>query len=154
MGYLLVAALVFIADQGSKLLVRGQMVPGQEIVLINRLLSLKYVNNAGAAFGVLSGKGGLLRFLPIAVIVAIVVIILLNKYMHPFCKYALVLIAMGGIGNLVDRLMFGQVTDMIYVHFFPAIFNVADIAVTVGCAMLLLYVLFGERFAHSRRKRG
>mgnify|MGYP002527880697 CR=1 FL=1 len=52
--------------------------------------------------------------------------------------FSLAIILGGGIGNLIDRLMFGKVTDMISFSFFPPIFNVADIGVTVGCGLLLL----------------
>lgn len=156
MGYFLTAVLIFALDQGSKILIRSRMMPGDQFSVIHGLLSIHYIQNQGAAFGILSSSGHLLETIPIVVIIAVLIVVLINKYMHPFCKYALILIAVGGLGNLTDRVLFGKVTDMISISFFPPIFNVADIAITAGCIMIAVYVLFGERFRKSsayRRKR-
>ncbi len=155
MSYFLIAALVFVLDQGTKVLVRSHMLPGDQFDVINGLLSIHYIQNPGAAFGILASSSRLLEMIPVVVIVAVLIVVLLNKYMHPFCKYALILIVVGGLGNLTDRILFGRVTDMISLSFFPPIFNVADIAITTGCVMIAVYVLFGERFRKpgaSRRR--
>jgi len=56
------------------------------------------------------------------------------------------MIIAGGIGNLIDRMVFGWVTDMLDFSIFPPVFNVADIGVTLGCGMFVLYILMEERF--------
>jgi signal peptidase II len=66
-------------------------------------------------------------------------------------KVSLTLIAAGGVGNMIDRFMFGHVTDMISFSIFPPVFNVADIAVTCGCAMLILSLIIGERKSDGDR---
>ncbi|MGN1381304.1 MAG: signal peptidase II [Eubacterium sp.] len=156
MSYFLVAVLVYVLDQGSKIVIRNHMLPGDQFSVIHGLLSIHYIQNQGAAFGILSSSGHLLETIPVVVIIVVLIVVLINKYMHPFCKYALILIAVGGLGNLTDRVLFGKVTDMISLSFFPPIFNVADIAVTTGCIMIAVYVFFGERFRRNsgyRRKR-
>ncbi|MFC2661674.1 MAG: signal peptidase II, partial [Eubacterium sp.] len=129
------------------------MMPGDQFSVIHGLLSIHYIQNQGAAFGILSQSGSLLETIPIVVILAVLIVIMINKYMHPFCKYALILVAVGGLGNLTDRVLFGKVTDMISFSFFPPIFNVADIAITTGCIMVAVYVFFGERFRSPSRGR-
>ena len=57
-------------------------------------------------------------------------------------KVALLCIIAGGIGNLIDRFLFGYVTDMISFSIFPPVFNIADISVVCGCGLLIIYVLF------------
>lgn len=153
MSYFLLAVLVYALDQGTKVLVRSQMLPGDQITVIRGLLSIHYIRNPGAAFGILASSGHLLETIPVVVILAVLIVVMINKYMHPFCKYALILIAVGGLGNLTDRVLFGKVTDMISLSFFPPIFNVADISITLGCVMIAVYVLFGERFKAPYRHR-
>ncbi|MCH4006140.1 MAG: signal peptidase II [Eubacterium sp.] len=156
MSYILAAVLIYALDQGSKVLIRSHMMPGDQFSVIHGLLSIHYIQNQGAAFGILSSSGRLLEMIPIVVILAVLIVVMINKYMHPFCKYALIMVAAGGLGNLTDRVLFGRVTDMISFSFFPPIFNVADIAITTGCMMIAVYVLFGERFRRtsgSRRRR-
>ena len=65
-------------------------------------------------------------------------------------KVSLTLIASGGAGNIIDRLLFGQVTDMISFSIFPPVFNVADIAVTCGCGLFVLSLLVDERKEGSK----
>ena len=57
-------------------------------------------------------------------------------------KVALLCIIAGGIGNLIDRFLLGYVTDMLSFSIFPPVFNIADIAVCLGCGILIVYVLF------------
>ena len=57
-------------------------------------------------------------------------------------KVALLCIIAGGIGNLIDRFFLGYVTDMLSFSIFPPVFNIADIAVCLGCGILIIYVLF------------
>lgn len=153
MSYFLVAVLMFALDQGTKVLVRSRMLPGDQFSVINGLLSIHYIQNPGAAFGILASSSHLLKMIPVVVILAVLIVVMINKYMHPLCKYALVMIAVGGLGNLVDRVLYGKVTDMISLSFFPPIFNVADIAITLGCVMIAVYVLFGERLKTPHKNR-
>lgn len=100
-----------------------------------------HVENSGAAFGMFSGNTKFLLLVPIVVIVAAVVYIArqngsgIKDIME---KVALTMIAAGGIGNIIDRFLYGHVTDMISFSIFPPVFNVADIAVTCGCGLMIL----------------
>ncbi len=144
MYYLLILALVA-ADQASKAYIRSCMMPGDSIPVISQVFHITYVQNAGAAFSILQGEQLLLKVLPIAVIVGMVLYLQLKgKKEHWSLRTAFSLIVAGGIGNLIDRIRFGFVVDFFDFRVFP-VFNIADIAVCTGCGFLILYVLFFEK---------
>ena len=132
--------LILLADQGVKWLIRANIEIGESIQLIPGLLALTHVENAGAAFGMMQGRNIFLIVLPAAV-VAVAVFYFTRKETPPLMKTSLMMVASGGMANLIDRVVSGTVTDMIEVSFFPPVFNVADISVTLGCALLMIYVL-------------
>ncbi|MDD5923021.1 MAG: signal peptidase II [Eubacteriales bacterium] len=152
MPYIILTILILIGDQGTKWLVRRYLLPGASVSVIRGILKIQLVYNPGAAFGIFSGRT-FLNFIPIAVAAVFFIYIFRNKNAHPFLKAALTMIAAGGIGNLIDRLLFHQVTDMISFSFFPPVFNGADICVTLGCAMVFLYALLSDRMAGRTGKR-
>ena len=152
MLYLIAAALVILCAQAVKAIVRASLIPGESIHVIGDFFRITYINNPGAALGLFSGSDRFLIVIPAVIVVLVMGFIYLHKYTHPLVKYALTLIAAGGVGNLIDRIVFGQVTDMFSFRIFPPVFNVADIAVTAGCAMIFVYVLFGERMHHEEKK--
>ena len=117
------------------------------IILWPGVLELTYVENRGAAFGMMQGKVGLF-----VIITAVVLIMILWYWRHIpqgkigiWMKIALVLVMSGAIGNFIDRVFLNYVRDMIYFSFidFP-VFNVADICVVVGVALLFPILLFGN----------
>lgn len=115
------------------------MISGKTI--INGVLSFVYTENTGAAFGMLENK----RFVFIAVtiiILAIFIYILVTKKIKSLIfNTAAGLIIGGGIGNMIDRILNGYVIDYIKISFFPAVFNIADMAITIGAIMLFIYLL-------------
>lgn len=119
----------------------------QQIKVIPNALYITHTKNAGAAFGILKGMRAF--FIIVTVVVLASVVVLLIK--TPAEKFTLswsivcVLIVSGGIGNLIDRVLWAEVTDYIQITFFPAIFNFADICVVVGVALLILKLLFAEK---------
>lgn len=137
--------LLIVLDQYTKLLAVEHLKDQNAFVILDKVLEFRYLENRGAAFGMLQNQ--ILFFIFIAVIILLAITFVLLKtpmdqkyrYMHIF----LILIASGAIGNLIDRLRFGYVVDFIYFVLidFP-IFNVADIYVTVGTALLILFILF------------
>ncbi len=151
MIYFIFAILVVGADQMVKMMVRSNLVPGDMINVYHDVLNITYVNNKGAAFGFLSGQNRVLLAVPLIIIAVLFVFIFVNKKVHPLARYALTLIAAGGIGNLIDRILYGQVTDMLSLSFFPPVFNIADISVTLGCILIIIYALFAERFDNARK---
>ena len=129
---------------------------GFKYVLIDKVLTLRYSLNDGAGFGFLSGKTTLLEIMTITAMVAIllftVFLHLRNTQKTPSGRFLLVTLSMimaGGIGNLVDRIAFGEVRDFIdytivetLFHRSFAICNLADVWLTVGMIFLIVYVLF------------
>jgi len=141
MLYFVLAALITAADQIVKVLIRTGMKTGASFDVIPGLLSITHVENRGAAFGMLEGQSAVLLVIPVVIIVLILVFAARSD-LGTIEKVSLSMIAAGGVGNLIDRLLFGQVTDMISVSFFPPVFNVADIAVTCGVALLIIMIFW------------
>ncbi len=141
---LVVGALAVLVDQGSKRLAQDHFVncdyaPGQ--VLIPHWLSLVYTCNTGAAFGLLANATLLFVLIAVVVIGVIVAYFRFLPANRPWLKLSLGLQLGGALGNLVDRLRQGFVTDFIYVRSFP-VFNVADSCIVVGVMILAYYLLF------------
>lgn len=134
------AVLVFVVDQGIKLLVENTMTVGESIPLVGDFLSLTYILNDGGAFGILGGSQ-IILMAGSAVAVAVVLWMLLAGPPSRLTTLGCGLILGGAAGNLLDRVTSGEVTD--YVHFsFWYIFNAADAAIVVGVGALLLSSLF------------
>lgn len=149
----LVVILVVVFDQLSKFWVRAVFHPYEVKAVVPGFFNLVLAFNTGAAFGFLSGEKTLARhlfFVTVAVI-ALVVLVVSYRYFKEQGKvfaYSIGLIGGGAIGNLIDRLRHGAVTDFLdfYINSYhwPA-FNVADSAITVGVALFLLGTWFDER---------
>ena len=145
-----IAAVIVAADLATKALVQASLAPGERIPVVP-FADLVLVFNTGAAFSFLAGAGGWQRGFFIAVAIAAVVLIVWLLGRHGgerlFCA-GLALILGGAIGNLWDRIRLGHVVDFVLLHaggwHFPA-FNVADSAITIGAALLILDSLRGKR---------
>ena len=142
------ALLVFLVDQGLKKLVEGSMRLGESIPVVPGVLHLTYIKNAGGAFGILDGRGGVL-LLGSVIAVAFVLWMLLEGPPTRIMVLGCGLILGGAAGNLFDRLTEGLVTDYVDLRVWP-IFNAADAAVVLGVAALLLSALRSER-SNQRR---
>ncbi|MDO4869969.1 MAG: signal peptidase II [Bacillota bacterium] len=144
MLYILVIVGVIILDRIVKTAVAGSMNVGDSIAVLGDFFHITYVRNTGAAFSILQDHRLFLIILPAAVIcIGIVFICAGIKKYKPVFLWALSLMCGGGIGNLTDRVAYGYVVDMFDFGWFP-VFNVADIAVCVGCGLLLLYMIVFE----------
>lgn len=137
---ILISAAVLAADRVTKML--APRIPEEGIVLIPGILGLRYAENQGMAFSLLSGHPRLLGVLSLALITA-GVIWLRKKEFAVFPAMGLALMLGGAAGNMLDRLIRGYVPDMIETLFvrFP-VFNVADSCLTVGCVMMMISLLF------------
>ncbi len=137
-GLILVILLV---DFYTKYIVRNDVRFIKGVPIIPNLLSLIYVKNEGAAFSMLSGyRIALIIISSLAIILGIYAITRLYRN-NKIIFLAVSMVIAGGIGNLIDRIFFGFVTDMISLSFFPPVFNVADISVTLGCIILIIYII-------------
>ncbi len=145
MIYFLIAFAVFGLDIGTKLLAKACLEGGRSIPLISDVFHLTYVENRGAAFGIM--QGGTVFFVIMAVVVAAVVVWLLRSYEQkpPVLKVGLSFLAAGALGNTVDRVFRGYVIDFFDFRLidFP-VFNVADIFVCVGAVVLAVFFVFFE----------
>lgn len=133
---------VVLLDRFTKSVVIGNMMEGQHIDIIGDFFRIYYVENDGAAFSSFSGQKLFLIGFPLVVLIIGAVYLVKHRKESIFLNVTLSLILSGGVGNLIDRVTKGSVTDMISFSIFPPVFNVADIAVTVGCVMLMVYVIF------------
>ena len=139
----LLPACIFLVDRLVKIWAKDtlSMQPGG-VIPWPGMLRLVYVENTGMAFGVLSGQRWLLVLLSLAA-VAVVAVSLRPYQLGPWAKLALMCILGGMAGNLVDRMFFGYVVDMFDLMFIRfAIFNVADIFISLGAVMLCVSLLF------------
>ena len=143
----IIAIIYLMIDQIVKIIVRTKMELYQEIKIIPKLFSLYYVENDGAAFSILGNQTIFL------IIVSIICLIILNKFIleEELPKNSLIPLGclLGGIvGNLIDRIIFKSVTDylsiFIFKYSFP-VFNIADIGITVGTALLILNIVLEEK---------
>jgi signal peptidase II len=143
--FLLIAACIIALDQVTKLWVRST-IPLYETVPIIGRLSLTNVRNTGSAFGLFVNQAFLLTLIAIVGLVAILLFYRYFSKSNMLGVSALGLLLGGAIGNLIDRLRFGFVTDFIDVRlwgdFHWPTFNVADSAITVGSIVLVVFIFF------------
>ncbi len=145
--YLLGAALIIGIDRITKIWVTSNAeTPGDVISRIGNLFSFTYVRNEGAAFSMLSGRLGLLSIISIAFCIGVVIYWIVKKPKNRLLCTALAMMAAGALGNAFDRIIYGYVIDFIKTEFVNfAVFNVADIAITVGAALLVLSVCLEDK---------
>ncbi len=143
---LIIGGLI-ILDQLSKLWAVATLGNGRDILLWTNVFHLTYIENRGAAFGMLQGKQWFL--ISMTILVLIMIIIYFRKIPSTksgsFMKLSFTLIISGAIGNLIDRISLGYVRDFLYFRLidFP-VFNLADILVVCGVGILLVVIIFGE----------
>jgi signal peptidase II len=131
-------------DQITKYAVRSSMSEGETLPVIRDVFHITYVRNRGAAFSLFQDQKIVTLLIPAAVmVICAVFLVKLWRRNERLASAALALIIAGGVGNLIDRIARGYVTDMFDFRVFP-VFNVADICVTCGCALLILWIVFFE----------
>lgn len=147
-----IAAAVVAADQITKFYVAAYLREIGSLPLIENVFHFTYVENTGAAFGMLSDKRWVFMVFSSLALVGIAVFAVINRRGNMFTNVSLALIFGGGIGNMIDRIALGYVIDFIDVRAIKFyVFNVADSCVTVGCFMLVFALILGE--ARSRKKK-
>ncbi len=143
-GYLLVIVLVFI-DQLSKILVESLMNVNQQITIVPKLLNFHFTYNTGAAWSIFSDQRIFLTIL--SFLASILFLYMMKNFSlkkEKVYNIALLLIASGTIGNLIDRALRPKgVVDFLEFGFidFP-IFNIADTYLTIGVVLLAIYIIF------------
>lgn len=142
--FALFAAVLFAvlaADQATKAIVRHALGAYGQVTVIPGALWFTHVQNPGAAFGVLGGKRWLFVLISAAVLAGIILVVALFKPRSVLLTCALGLVGGGALGNLIDRIVSGTVTDFFDLGWFP-VFNIADAALDVGVALVVWWLLF------------
>ncbi|SHJ59131.1 signal peptidase II [Clostridium amylolyticum] len=146
MGFIVILILLAI-DILTKQWAINVLAKGNDITVIKGFFDLAYLENRGAAFGILQNKVIFLALITSIVILIMVVYLIKYKPESKILKYSFYLIISGAIGNLIDRVRLGFVVDFLQFHYkdvyyFPT-FNMADTFVVIGTALMILYVVKG-----------
>ena len=151
----LISALAVILDQITKYLTVANIGLYERIPFLPGLLNLTYVRNTGAAFSSFEG----MQWLFALIFIIFTGLILWEYFKKPmgfskFDRFCIAAIYGGGLGNMIDRVRMGYVVDMIETDFmtFP-VFNVADIFITCGCALLLVSLIFFNKDFWKEEKK-
>ena len=143
-----IAAAVFIVDRVTKIL--APRIPEDGQALIPGVLGLRYAENRGIAFSLLSGMPWVLGLVSLAIIAA-VFFFLRGKKLRAMTLAGLMMMLGGAAGNMLDRFIHGFVPDMIEVLFMQfAVFNVADMFLCIGCGLVILQLLFGREMTGEK----
>jgi len=141
---------VILLDQITKTYISSTMSLHESFVVIEGLFNITYIRNPGAAFGFLRGVSPIFRhvfFLSVAMIALLLILYYIWKSRELPLTFSLSLILAGAVGNLIDRVRFGEVIDFLDVYIgsyhWPA-FNAADSAISIGAAILIL-IMFKRR---------
>lgn len=154
---LLVAAIVIVLDQASKIAVRANLPKFEAVPVLGNYLMWEHVDNYGAAFGLLQNMGSFFTIIALIVAVAILVYV---RYIPEERRLVRVLLGLqlgGAIGNVIDRMQQGYVTDFIKmgipgVYYWPN-YNVADMAIVVGVVGLAIYIIWEDFVAQRQSKQ-
>ena len=142
---------VILLDQATKLFVQAHMALYESIAIIPNYLDITYTLNPGAAFSMLADappwvREAFLLTMACAAIVVLAVLVVRSDRVS-ITSVAFALIMGGAMGNLIDRAIRGRVIDFMRAHYYDLnypIFNVADSAITIGVAMIVLTAFFGS----------
>jgi len=140
LAFPLSAAIVLLADQLTKLLAKS-VLESKPPPPDHYFFRWTYVENEGAAFGLLTNAHFLIAFAIIMAVATIVIYYRFPYWNHPVLRIGLGLMLGGAIGNLIDRLRQGYVVDFIDFRVWP-VFNIADSAITIGVISLAFYFIF------------
>ena len=138
------AALIAL-DQWSKYLAVIYLKGNKAVTVIPNFLGLRYIENTGAAFSMLSNSTGFLIGVTSVALLIMAYFIFIKKSGLPFERFCFILIFAGGVGNLIDRIYNGFVVDYFEFLFMDfAVFNVADVFVCTGIGLYTVYVFITE----------
>ena len=142
MIYILVLVLCVAADQALKLWTVANLALYESAPLLPGIVELRYIQNTGGGFSILTGHTWLLAAVTVVLMLVIAYVLVKKIFTHPLAVWTLVIVLGGGIGNLIDRVRLGYVVDMFNLQFmnYP-VFNIADILVVCGAIGFSVYYL-------------
>ncbi|QTJ32862.1 signal peptidase II [Dolosigranulum pigrum] len=143
--YYIIAMILIGLDQLSKYLTVQEIALGEVVPVIPNVLSLTYIRNSGAAWSILEDQMIFFYVITVVVVGALIYFLHTEGKKSPIASTGIAFIMGGAIGNFIDRLHLKYVIDMIRLEFinFP-IFNVADMALTIGVIILIGYIVYDE----------
>lgn len=136
--------VIVLIDQITKFLAYTYLQPHSTVPIINKFFYLTYVENRGAAFGIMQNYVWTLAIITSIIIIAAVYYLYINPDLNKTMRYSIALIIAGAIGNLIDRVRLGYVVDFFDFVVWP-VFNIADSAVVIGTAILVFLLLFDKQ---------
>lgn len=142
--FLGIAAVVIVLDQVSKRLIDRSLALYQSWPSDSWPVHLTHASNTGAAFSILQNQTTFLIFTSIIGLAAILLFFFYPPLDHPLLRVALGLQLGGAIGNLIDRVAYGSVTDFIQIPLNYPAFNIADSSIVVGVAILIWFLVFRD----------
>ncbi|MGF3141791.1 signal peptidase II [Facklamia sp. P13064] len=141
----IITAIIVILDQALKIWTQNHLTLNQTLEIIPDFFQLNYIHNTGAGWGLFAGQRFFLIGVTFLVIFYLVYLIWKNRYHSLWTKLAYALLLGGAVGNLIDRLVRGYVVDMLQIRLFDfPIFNLADVALTLGVILLIIMVIWTE----------
>lgn len=145
--YIVTLIVVFLGDQITKLIVMDNLQLGGGYPIIDNFFYFTYSQNSGAAWGILDGKMWLLFIMTFFAAIALIYFFINTESHNKLTRFGTVLIFAGMLGNLTDRIAYGYVRDfidfIIFGYDFP-VFNIADIGISVGVALVILEMIIEE----------
>lgn len=147
-----IAALIVAADQLIKYFVAAYLQPVGAVNVIDNLIELVYYENTGMSFGMLEGARWIFIIFTAAAMVVLIYLLFRNKNEKKLYYISISLIIGGGIGNMIDRILYGYVIDYFRLSFFPPVCNFADYCIVIGAVLLAVYVLFFSSFFNSEKQ--
>ena len=141
---IILAVCTAAADQFFKYLIVSDMFLGQSIPIVPGIFHLTYIQNPGAAFGILANQRWLFVAIAIILIAAAIYFAPQIKRLSFSMRAAIALLVGGAAGNLIDRISIGRVVDYMDFRVWP-IFNFADVAIVLGCLFIICSLLFSSQ---------
>ena len=142
--FFIILACILLLDQATKYLAYIYLQPQSTIPVINNFFYLTYLENKGAAFGIIQNSIWLLIAITLIIVIFAGFYIYKNPRIAVLSRYSIALIIAGAIGNLIDRVRNGYVIDFFDFVIWP-IFNIADMSVVIGAFILIFILLFDKQ---------
>lgn len=147
------AALLVAADQLIKYFVAAFLKPVGAVSVVDNLIDLIYYENHGMSFGMMEGARWIFVIFTAVAMVVMIYLLFRNKNEKKMYYISIALIIGGGVGNMIDRILYGYVIDYFRVSFFPPICNFADYCIVIGAVLLAVYILFFSSFFKTEKTK-
>lgn len=146
------AALLVAVDQLIKYFVVAFLKPVGAVSVVDNLIDLVYYENQGMSFGMMEGARWIFVIFTAVAMVVMIYLLFRNKNEKKLYYLSIALIIGGGVGNMIDRILYGYVVDYFRLSFFPPICNFADYCIVIGAMLFAVYILFFSNFFKSDKK--